>query len=64
MKNKLRFLITSLFFFFTTNSFSNTIDKINFIGLNNSTEDKLLQLIPFIQTQMEIYLILLMVKKI
>ena len=47
MKNKLRFLITTLFLFFTTNSFSNPIDKINFIGLNNSTEDKLLELIPF-----------------
>jgi len=47
MKNKLRLLITTLFFFFTTQSFSNPIDKINFIGLNNSSEDLLLKIIPF-----------------
>ena len=47
MKNKLRLLITTLFFFFTTQSFSNPIDKINFIGLNNSSEDSLLKIIPF-----------------
>ena len=47
MKNILRFLITTLFFFFTTSSFSNPIDKINFIGLNNASEESLLQLISF-----------------
>lgn len=47
MKNILRFLITTLFFFFTTSSFSNPIDKINFIGLNNASEDTLLKIIPF-----------------
>jgi outer membrane protein insertion porin family len=47
MNNKLRFLITTLFFFFTTQSNSNPIEKINFIGLNSATEDALLQIIPF-----------------
>ncbi|MBE29589.1 outer membrane protein assembly factor BamA [bacterium] len=47
MKNKLRLLITLLFFFFTTQSLSNPINKINFIGLNNSSEDSLLKIIPF-----------------
>jgi len=47
MKNKLRLLITLLFFIFTTQSFSNPVEKINFIGLNNTSEESLLQLIPF-----------------
>ena len=47
MKNKLILLITSFFLFFSTNTFSNQINKINFIGLNNSTEDLLLEAIPF-----------------
>ncbi len=47
MKNKLRLSITILFFFFTTQSFSNPIEKINFIGLNNSSEESLLKIIPF-----------------
>ncbi len=46
MKNKLRLLIITLFLFFTTQSFSSTINKINFIGLNNASEDLLLKLIP------------------
>ena len=46
MKNKLRILISLLFFFFATQSLSNTIEKINFIGLNNTSEDLLLQIIP------------------
>ena len=47
MKNKLRLLIITLFLFFTTQSFSSTINKINFIGLNNASEGLLLKLIPF-----------------
>ena len=47
MKNKLRILASVLFFFFTTQSFSSPISKINFIGLNNAPEESLLQLIPF-----------------
>ena len=47
MKNKLRLLITSLFFFFTTQALSNPIDKINFIGLNNAQEGSLLKILPF-----------------
>jgi len=47
MKNKLRLLITSLFFFFTTQTLSNPIEKINFIGLNNSSEESILQFMPF-----------------
>ena len=47
MNNKLRILISLLFFFFTTHSYSNPIDKINFIGLNNATEESLIGLMPF-----------------
>ena len=47
MKNKLRILASLLFFFYTAQSFSSPINKINFIGLNNSPEESLLQLIPF-----------------
>ena len=47
MKNKLRLLITSLFFFFTTQTLSDPIEKINFIGLNNNSEDSILQFMPF-----------------
>ena len=41
MKNKLNFFIAFLFLFFTTNSYSNTINEINFIGLNNSSANSL-----------------------
>ena len=47
MKNKLRLLFITLFFFFTTQSFSNPINKINFIGLNNSSEESLIKTLPF-----------------
>ena len=47
MKNNLLLLITSFFLFFATNTYSNPINKINFIGLNNSSEDILLEVIPF-----------------
>ena len=47
MKNKFRILISLLFLFFTTQSLSSPIQKINFIGLNNSSEDSILQIMPF-----------------
>ena len=47
MKNKLGFLISSLFLCFATNTYSSPITEINFIGLNNSSEDNLLKEIPF-----------------
>ncbi len=47
MKNKFRILISLLFLFFTTQSFSSPIQKINFIGLNNASEDSILQIMPF-----------------
>ena len=47
MNIKFRFLITALFLFFTTQSFSSPIEKINFIGLNNTSEEALSRLIPF-----------------
>ena len=47
MKNKLIQLSALLFLFFTTQSFANPINKINFIGLNNTSETTLLSLIPF-----------------
>ncbi len=36
-----------LFLFFTTQAYSTPIDKINFVGLNTTSEDSLLKLIPF-----------------
>ena len=47
MKNKLRFLIATLFFFFTTQSISSPVEKVNFIGLNNTSEESLLKVISF-----------------
>ena len=47
MKNKLRFLIATLFFFFTTQSISGPVERVNFIGLNNTSEDSLLKVISF-----------------
>ncbi len=47
MKNKFIQLLSFLFLFFTTQVYSNPIDKINFIGLNNNSESALLTLIPF-----------------
>ena len=47
MKNKFRILISLLFLFFTTQSFSSPIQKINFIGLNNLSEESILQIMPF-----------------
>ena len=47
MKNKLIPFVALLFLFFTTQAYSNPINKINFIGLNNNSESTLLKLIPF-----------------
>jgi len=47
MKKYLNQFFILLFLFFTTQVYSTPIDKINFIGLNNSSEDSLLKLIPF-----------------
>ena len=47
MKNKFIQFLALLFLFFTTQSFANPINKINFIGLNNTSESTLLSLIPF-----------------
>ena len=46
---KIKFIQYSalLFLFFTTQAISNPINKINFIGLNNTSESTLLALIPF-----------------
>ena len=47
MKNKLIQYSVLLFLFFTTQAYSNPINKINFIGLNNASESALITLIPF-----------------
>ena len=47
MNNKLRFLIATLFFFFTAQSISSPIEKVNFIGLNNTSKESLLKVISF-----------------
>jgi len=47
MKNKFIQFLTLLFLFFTTQVHSNPIDKINFIGLNNTSESTLLEILPF-----------------
>ena len=47
MKNKLKFLIAILFFFFTTQSISGPIEKVIFTGLNNTSEESLLKVISF-----------------
>jgi len=47
MKNKFIQLLTLLFLFFTTQVYANPINKIDFIGLNNSNESTLLELLPF-----------------
>jgi outer membrane protein insertion porin family len=46
MKNNLFKLLFPLFLFFTTQSFSSPINEINFIGLNNTSENILLKKIP------------------
>ena len=47
MKNKFIQYSTILLLFFTTQAYSNPINKINFIGLNTTSESTLLKLIPF-----------------
>jgi len=47
MKNKFIQISAILFLFFSTLTHSNPINKINFIGLNNTSESTLLSLIPF-----------------
>ena len=47
MKNKFIQISAILFLFFSTLSHSNPINKINFIGLNNTSESTLLALMPF-----------------
>ena len=47
MKNKFIQLLTLTLLLFTTQVLSNPINKINFIGLNNTSDRTLLALIPF-----------------
>ena len=47
MKNKFINYSALLLLFFTTQAFANPINKINFIGLNNTSESTLFKLIPF-----------------
>ena len=46
MKNKLSNSLFLLFLFFATNVYSNSITEITFIGLNNTSKDKLLNELP------------------
>ena len=46
MKIKLNYILALFFLIFTTHSYSNVINTINFIGLNNATENSLLDKIP------------------
>ena len=47
MKNKFIQLSALLLLFFATQAFTNPINKINFFGLNNTSESTLLSLMPF-----------------
>jgi outer membrane protein insertion porin family len=47
MKNKLTHSLFLLFLFFTTNAYSNLINEINFIGLNNTSKNLLLKELQF-----------------
>jgi outer membrane protein insertion porin family len=47
MKNKLIQHLALLFLFCSSQAYSNQINKINFIGLNNTSESSLLKEIPF-----------------
>ncbi|MDC1385775.1 outer membrane protein assembly factor BamA [Candidatus Thioglobus sp.] len=47
MKNKFVYISVLLFLFFTAQVNANPINKINFIGLNNTSESTLLELMPF-----------------
>ena len=47
MNNKFIQILAILFLFWTTQAYSNPINKINFIGLNNTSESTLFALMPF-----------------
>jgi len=47
MNNKFIQILAILFLFWTTQAYSNPINKINFFGLNNTSESTLLELMPF-----------------
>ena len=47
MQNKFILVSTLLFLFFTTQALANPINKINFIGLNTTSESSLLKILPF-----------------
>ena len=47
MKNKFRLIISSLFFFFATQAYSNQINQINYIGIDFTSKDFLQEIIPF-----------------
>ena len=47
MKSKLIFLMILPLFFFSSQSISNPIEKINFIGLNTTIESSLLESLSF-----------------
>jgi len=47
MKNKYIQVLSLLFLFFTAQAYANPINKINFIGLNTSSESSLLEILPF-----------------
>jgi outer membrane protein insertion porin family len=46
MKNKLKHFLVILLLFFTVQTYANTINEINFIGLNNNSENLLLTQVP------------------
>ena len=46
MKNKSNQLLAFLLLFFTSHAYSESINEINFIGLNNASEELLLQKLP------------------
>jgi outer membrane protein insertion porin family len=46
MKNKLNQLLVLFFLIFTTQAYSTTINEINFIGLNNTSKNTLIQKLP------------------
>jgi outer membrane protein insertion porin family len=47
MKNKLNHFLAILFLFFTTQSYSNPIDKISFIGLNTTIKSSIIDNLSF-----------------
>ena len=47
MKNNLIKSLILLFIFFANQAYSNTVNAIKFIGLNNTTENTLIKYVPF-----------------